>query len=267
MARMLLVAALATALAPGARGAFSPPCPSSSLHLAGARHALCQATAGQNILLQRGRLLPTQVTADKQGGTVGSLRGAGTLMMSDQRLVTKPRTSHAWFGVYFDIEAKDTPLTIKSIETGCSSSVDGKTLKVQLWATKEGSFAGKEEDASAWECLGDEEMVLSTIKFDKRAYDSSEAKYGKLPLKTDIVVESGGKRGFMIHTNSMGGLILRGGFGPEAQKNNWRVGAKSDETIHMRVLAGPVTASAPFTLEKDSPGFARAFAGSISYTI
>jgi len=34
-------------------------------------------------------------------------------------------------------------------------------------------------------------MVLSTIKFDKRAYDSSEAKYGKLPLKTDIVVESG----------------------------------------------------------------------------
>jgi len=32
-----------------------------------------------------------------------------------------------------------------------------------------------------------------------------------------------GKRGFMIHTNSMGGLILRGGFGPEAQKNNWRV--------------------------------------------
>jgi len=32
------------------------------------------------------------------------------------------------------------------------------------------------------------------------------------------------------------------------------VGAKSDETIHMRVLAGPVTASAPFTLEKDSPG-------------
>jgi len=140
-------------------------------------------------------------------------------------------------------------------------------MQVQVWATKEGSFNGKEQDASAWECLGDEEMVLSTIKYDNRAYDASDAEYGKLPLKSEITVEPGSKRGFMIHTNSMGGLILRGGFGPDAQKNNWKVGAKSDETVHMRLLAGPVTASAPFTLEKDSPGYARAFAGSVSYTI
>ena len=52
-----------------------------------------------------------------------------------------------------------------------------------------------------------------------------------------------------------------------AQKNNWKVGEKSDETVHMLLCAGPVTASSPFTLEKDSPGWARAFAGSISYTI
>jgi hypothetical protein len=40
----------------------------------------------------------------------------------------------------------------------------------------------------------------------------------------------------------------------QAQKNNWKIGEKSDETVHMKLLAGPVTASAPFTLEKDSPG-------------
>lgn len=40
----------------------------------------------------------------------------------------------------------------------------------------------------------------------------------------------------------------------QAQKNNWKVGEKADETIHMELMAGPVTSSQPFTLEKDSPG-------------
>ena len=42
----------------------------------------------------------------------------------------------------------------------------------------------------------------------------------------------------------------------QAQKNNWQVGDKTDETIHMELMAGPVTAAQPFTLEKDSPGSA-----------
>ena len=78
------------------------------------------------------------------------------------------------FGVYFDVEARDVPITIQTIETGCSSGADGQTLKVQLWATKDGSFVGKEEDQSAWECMGEEDMVLSTVNYDKGAYDASE---------------------------------------------------------------------------------------------
>ena len=80
------------------------------------------------------------------------------------------------FGVYFDVEARDVPITIQTIETGCSSGADGQTLKVQLWATKDGSFVGKEEDQSAWECMGEEDMVLSTVNYDKRAYDASEVR-------------------------------------------------------------------------------------------
>ena len=34
--------------------------------------------------------------------------------------------------------------------THTRSGAEGQTLKVQLWATKDGSFMGKEEDASAW---------------------------------------------------------------------------------------------------------------------
>jgi hypothetical protein len=43
-------------------------------------------------------------------------------MMSgrDEQLITKPRTSHCWYGIYFDIEAKDSAVEIKSIRSGSS---------------------------------------------------------------------------------------------------------------------------------------------------
>ena len=38
--------------------------------------------------------------------------------------------------------------------------------------------------------MGDEEMVLNTINYDKAAYDANAAQYGALPLKTQIQVAS-----------------------------------------------------------------------------
>ena len=47
---------------------------------------------------------------------------AQTLVMSgrDEQLITKPRTSHCWYGIYFDIEAKESAVEIKAIRSGSS---------------------------------------------------------------------------------------------------------------------------------------------------
>ena len=82
------------------------------------------------------------------------------------------------------------------------SGADGQKLKVQVWATKDGSFVGKEEDPSAWECIGEEEMVLNTINYNRGAYDSSEAQYGALPLTSAINVAPGSRRGECARTNA-----------------------------------------------------------------
>jgi len=36
--------------------------------------------------------------------------------------------------------------------------------------------------------MGDEEMVLNTVNYDRGAYDASKADYGALPLKSKIMV-------------------------------------------------------------------------------
>jgi len=46
------------------------------------------------------------------------------------------------------------------------------------------------------------------------------------------------QRGFLVHTDHIGGLILRGGFGPMSVKNAWEVGSFTDETTAIRLSAG-----------------------------
>lgn len=46
-------------------------------------------------------------------------------------------------------------------------------------------------------------------------FDSSNAKYCDLPFSKPVRIEAGERKGFLVHVNSIGGLVLRGGFGPE----------------------------------------------------
>ena len=47
-------------------------------------------------------------------------------------------------------------------------------------------------------------------------------------------------QGFLVHTDSVGGLVLRGGMGSEARTNGWKMGAKTDETMHVQVRIFPL---------------------------
>jgi hypothetical protein len=46
--------------------------------------------------------------------------GSISLVARDELLITKPRTSHCWYGLYFDIEAKECAVEIKAIRSGTS---------------------------------------------------------------------------------------------------------------------------------------------------
>lgn len=67
------------------------------------------------------------------------------LWLPQDVLITKPRTSHCWYGLYFDVEAKDKPVIVSEILSGCSSGAEGTPLEVQVWKCDRGSFKGHEE--------------------------------------------------------------------------------------------------------------------------
>ncbi len=48
--------------------------------------------------------------------------GSISLAARDELLITKPRTSHCWYGLYFDIEAKECAVEIQAIRSGSSRS-------------------------------------------------------------------------------------------------------------------------------------------------
>eukprot|EP00287_Rhodomonas_sp_CCMP768_P018062 CAMPEP_0202816578 /NCGR_PEP_ID=MMETSP1389-20130828/7033_1 /ASSEMBLY_ACC=CAM_ASM_000865 /TAXON_ID=302021 /ORGANISM="Rhodomonas sp., Strain CCMP768" /LENGTH=244 /DNA_ID=CAMNT_0049488645 /DNA_START=19 /DNA_END=753 /DNA_ORIENTATION=- len=181
-----------------------------------------------------------------------------------QILITKPRTSNAWFGVYFDVQARDRAVTVQSIKTGCSSMAEGETLEVQVWSCIDGSGVGKEEDQSAWTQVYKGSHALDLVEFNRFQTSTTEAdQYTELPLASPITLQPSERRGFLVHTNHIGGLILRGGFGPEAQQNNWEIGDVTDETVDVVLRCGLPCSVKPFEVEPDSVG--RAFAGSILY--
>jgi len=82
---VLLVSAAMSVLSPGV-SAFAPPV----IPAAASRLALVSGPG------RWGRGCAVGGVSAQRRGLVGGLRGAGTLTMVQQRLITKPRTSHAW---------------------------------------------------------------------------------------------------------------------------------------------------------------------------
>jgi len=182
---------------------------------------------------------------------------------TQQILITKPRTPNAWFGIYFDVQARDRPVVIDAIKTGCSDMAMGETLDVQIWSCVDGSFIGKEEDKSVWQDCYKGKLELAHISFDRFVSASEVDNYTELRFDAPVSLKPFETRGFLLHTGHVGGLILRGGFGPEGQKNPWKVGDVTDETVDIVLKSGLPCSDTPFKVEEDS--IARAFAGSILY--
>ncbi len=54
-----------------------------------------------------------------QTGDKSSKKPSGGLSgLKEEMLISKPRTSHCWFGIYFDIMAKDKGITVHSFNCG-----------------------------------------------------------------------------------------------------------------------------------------------------
>ena len=70
---------------------------------------------------------------------------------------TRPRTTNANWGVFFEVVAKDRPIWITGIQAGGHSFAthdDYTRMKIRV-LTADGTAVGKELDESAWKLLGD----------------------------------------------------------------------------------------------------------------
>eukprot|EP00961_Rhodomonas_salina_P161251 2170858-Rhodomonas_salina.1 len=67
---------------------------------------------------------PARVAGCGAHATAFRIPRHSSIVMQDgatqQILITKPRTPNAWFGIYFDVQARDRPVVIDAIKTGCS---------------------------------------------------------------------------------------------------------------------------------------------------
>jgi len=111
------------------------------------------------------------------------------------------------FGVFFDIMVKDHPVEVTGFASGSSPVLNfgsGKPLVTQVSICKEGSGRGKELDGSCWEVLGSGEVSLPMV-----SWMDANPKYGDFPCTKTVKLKAGETRGVCIHTNDIGGLIIR----------------------------------------------------------
>jgi hypothetical protein len=76
---------------------------------------------------------------------------------ASEQFWTRPRTTNANFGVFFEVVAKDRPIWITGIQAGGHSFANHDEytrMKIRV-LTADGSAVGKELDQSAWKLLGE----------------------------------------------------------------------------------------------------------------
>ena len=151
-----------------------------------------------------------------------------------KRFVAQPRTGNCWHGIYFDIHAKDAPITVTAIRTASSpegsAPVREDKMNIYVYAC-EGSAVGQELTSAAWEMRGSELGIQLPVV----SYGESEPFYGAVPLDSPIHIKAGGTMGVCLFTSSWRGVVLRAKLG---EATNWQPGEVTDENSDISLHAG-----------------------------
>lgn len=184
------------------------------------------------------------------------------------RFVAQPRTGNCWHGLYFDIHAKDKPITVTAVRTASSpeGSAPIREDKMNLWVyTCEGSMVGQELSQEAWTLRGEELGIQLPVV----SYGESEPFYGAVPLNDPLEIKAGGTVGVCLFASSWRGVVLRAKLGEAA---GWKAGDVTDENSDLSLHAGilpkndDMYADTMFT-KLYKPIMANAFVGAIEYTV
>mmetsp|Transcript_8429 Transcript_8429/g.16873 ORF Transcript_8429/g.16873 Transcript_8429/m.16873 type:complete len:235 (-) Transcript_8429:162-866(-) len=182
---------------------------------------------------------------------------------------TRPRTTNANWGTFFEIATKDQPIYVTGIRAGGHSFADFETytrLDVKVM-TKEGTAVGFETDADAWKTIGE----ASELNMPRIEVGDSFAVFTPLPLDEPVMIPANSVQGFVIHTNKKTGLALRRKLNFDANNEgdpyfkDW-VDGVTDEGEHLKLVAGLCPGEKLFEDVSDSTN-ARAFVGVIDYTL
>jgi len=156
------------------------------------------------------------------------------LASGTSRFVAQPRTGNCWHGLYFDIQAKDKPITVTAIRTASSpeGSAPIREDKMNLFIyTCEGSVVGQELVQDAWTLRGEEMGIQLPVV----SYGESDPFYGSVPLDTPIKIAKGATVGICLFSSSWRGVILRAKLG---EATGWQTGEVTDENDDLSLHAG-----------------------------
>jgi len=181
---------------------------------------------------------------------------------------TRPRTTNANWGVFFDIETKESDVWITGLRCGGHSFAkfdDFTRLKLQC-LTKEGSSEGSETNKGVWSPLAE----MDDLTLPKVQVGDSRAVYTYIPFKEPVHVKAKSQQAFCLHTNKKTGLVVRrkisfGGDNPDPYFAEWPEGC-TDEGVHFKLKAGRCPGENLF-VDVGSEGNARAFVGVIDYSL
>lgn len=212
------------------------------------------------------------VAKRRQASALGPLSMAATAEAvgtdEAQEFWTRPRTTNANWGVFFDLETKGEDIWITGLRCGGHSfaRVGAFTrLKLQCF-TKEGSSKGAEADKSLWSGLAE----LKDLTLPKVQVGDSKAVYTYIPFASPVHVKANSQQSFCIHTDKKTGLVVRrkinfGGDNVDPYFAEWREGV-TDEGAHFTLSAGKCPGENLF-VDVSAETSMRAFVGVVDYSL
>ena len=181
---------------------------------------------------------------------------------------TRPRTTNANWGVFFDLENKDSDIWITGIRCGGHSFAkydEFTRLKLQCFS-KEGSGKGAETDKSKWTPAA----LINDLTMPRVQVGDSRAVYTYIPFAKPVHVKAKSSASFCVHTNKKTGMVVRrkinfGGDNPDPYFAEWK-GGVTDECQDFKLLAG-LTPGENLFVDVGSAEEMRAFVGVIDYSL
>lgn len=189
--------------------------------------------------------------------------------MTGWELWTRPRTTNANWGVFFEVATKDKDVWVTGLRAGghaFADAFDYNKLNMRIFTT-EGSAVGKELDASKWTACGE----AKDFRLPRVEVGDSYAQYYSLPFEGPIHIPAGTTRSFCVHTDKARGLALRRKLNFDTRLKEdpnfkeW-VDGVSDEGMHFNLVSGLVPGQKLFE-EVSTANNARAFVGVVEYDL